>query len=255
MSGIFVGIGFGEYDNMTTLEHPVNDVEELGRLLETDFTGELLIDAEESSCAPALHESQGSFTTRWWFAGADVERSRCRLGGRLRLLAKDHVGDGSVGILPSDVSTGCVYSGANQLLLIVDACFSGQGLAETIQTSSALLQELQPAGEHAWVGVLVSSMSDARGGLFGSKLRHLLEHGPTTKEECIRWSRQLPFIRGEDLCNALLAEWEDEDQQPQAHRIGASTGMLRNPRYKEKSSATVVEHAADSSWFQIETTR
>ena len=70
-------------------------------------------------------------------------------------------------------------SGASQLLLIVDTCFSGEAVAAG-EVAARIMQRSPPEGEHVWVGVLTSCLpaETARDGLFGQRLAGLLESGP-----------------------------------------------------------------------------
>ena len=132
----------------------------------------------------------------------------------LRLLARDSgdYDDDGLGA-GSDVAAPCAESGASQLLLIIDTCFSGEAVAAG-ELAARIMQRSPPEGEHVWVGVLTSCLPAemARDGLFGRRLARLLaegpEAGPDTRALLVqRWSPQSAYIRGDDLCDAVLKTW------------------------------------------------
>ena len=56
---------------------------------------------------------------------------------------------------------------------------------------------------------VVPSGGDGRDGLFGQRLAGLStdESGPDTRSCGCRWSPHSEYIRGDDLCDALLKGW------------------------------------------------
>ena len=142
----------------------------------------------------------------------------------------------------------CAESGANQLLLIVDTCFSGEAVAAG-EVAARIMQRSPPEGEHVWVGVLTSCLPEemARDGLFGRRLARLLaagpEAGPDTRALLVqRWSPQSEFIRGDDLCDAVLKTWGAAAQTPDFLSHGSAWWMFPNPRYDPGAPERVVEH-------------
>ena len=178
----FVGVGVGEYDNgHPRLEHAVPDVEAVAGLLEASFECTVLRDPGEHAARDylkglrgSLPVGGGSLVLLW--SGHAV---RSPVDG-LRLLARDSgdYDDDGLGA-GSDVAAPCAQSGASQLLLIVDTCFSGGAVAAG-EVAARIMQRSPPEGEHVWVGVLTSCLPEetARDGLFGRRLAGLLEHGP-----------------------------------------------------------------------------
>ncbi|MGZ6670181.1 MAG: tetratricopeptide repeat protein, partial [Solirubrobacteraceae bacterium] len=159
-----------------------------------------------------------------------------------------------------DVGSAGALSGANQLLFIIDTCFSGEAVSAA-EVVAAVLQGQPPDASRLWVGVLASCLSveTARDGLLGRKMRELLERGPEDPLLRVRWSRHNEFLRGDDLCDAVLKEWDSEVQAPQFQANGNAWWMFRNPLYDADAPEQVVEHllraarggahVGERSWF------
>ena len=184
----------------------------------------------------------------------------------LRLLARDSGSYDSDGLgAGSDLAARCAESGANQLLLIVDTCFSGAAVAAG-EVAARIMQRSPPKGEHVWVGVLTSCLPAemARDGVFGKLLARLLREGPEQRAETRdllmqRWSPHNRLIRGDDLCDALLKTWGSDAHTPDFHSRGSAWWMFPNPLYDAGAPEGVVEHlllaarggarADERSWF------
>ena len=246
----FVGIGVGQYDNgRLSLDHPVPDVKAVAGLLKDSFDCTVLCDPVEQAakdCLKGLRGSLpegGSLVLLW--SGHAV---RSPVDG-LRLQARDSGGYDDDGLgAGSDVASSCAQSGANQLLLIVDTCFSGEALAAG-ELAARIMQRSPPEGEHVWVGVLTSCLPAemARDGLFGRRLARLLaegpEAGPYTRALLVqRWSPQSAYIRGDDLCDAALKTWGSAAHTPDFLSHGSAWWMFPNPRYDPGAPEQVVEH-------------
>ena len=162
----------------------------------------------------------------------------------LRLLARDSESYKTAGLgAASDVAGPCAESGANQILVIVDTCFSGEAAAAG-GVAARILQETPPEGAHVWVGVLTSCLpaETARDGMFGPRLAKLLKSGPVTPELRVRWSPHSVFIRGDDLCDALLKDWDSPAQSPDFLSRGSAWWMFPNPLHDPGAPEQVVEH-------------
>ena len=128
----FIGIGVGEYDEgHLRLQRAVPDVEAVADLLQGSFECTLLRDPTEQAARKCLRELRGSIPERGgslvllWSGHA----IRSPADG-LRLLARDSGDYDSDGLgAGSDVAAPCAESGASQVLLIVDTCFSGEAVA------------------------------------------------------------------------------------------------------------------------------
>ena len=264
----FVGIGVGQYDNgQLPLERAVPDVEAVAGLLKDSFECTVLRDPVEQAATDCLKglrgslpEGGGSLVLLW--SGHAV---RSPVDG-LRLLARDSgdYDDDGLGA-GSDVAAPCAQSGASQLLLIVDTCFSGEAVAAG-ELAARIMQRSPPEGEHVWVGVLTSCLPAemARDGLFGRRLARLLaegpEAGPDTRALLVqRWSPQSAYIRGDDLCDAALKTWGSAAHSPDFLSHGSAWWMFPNPRYDPGAPEQVVEHLllaarggalpGEHSWF------
>ena len=246
-TGRYVGVGVDEYDAATLpqLDYAVRDVQELRALLGASFTGEPLPNPDEQSVRDLLRDLKGSMgddpkplVVHW--AGHAIPSQAVRL----RLLARDSDPDKEDGLaIVGDLGSAAAQSGANQILLIVDTCYSGNAISAAAVVA-AIMQTRPPDAEHLWVGVLASCLpiETARDGLLGRKLLELLKDGPKTPYMKVRWSAHNERIRGDDLCDALMKEWNSEVQRPQYEGNGDAWWMLPNPLYKQGAPEQVVEH-------------
>ncbi|WP_433291571.1 tetratricopeptide repeat protein [Pseudonocardia sp. CA-142604] len=221
------------------------------------FVGDPLVDPDRAEVDVYLRAVRGSAAAApllLLWCGHGVQS-----GAKLWLQTRDE--DGEVSVV--EVIKRCVRSGANQLLFVLDTCFAGGGIPDAAEVAAALLEEIPPNAEHVWFGVLVSCAArdpeGAKDGAFGAVLMRLLERGPRSPDMQRRWSRHDRMIRGEDLGQALLEEWTEEDQRPDFLRRGSAWYMLPNPLWDEGAPEVVVEHlllaarggtdADDRSWF------
>ena len=111
--------------------------------------------------------------------------------------------------------------------------------------AAKVLQGAPPEGEHVWAGVLASCLDveTARDGLFGRKLRELVEHGPQTPILRVRgWSAHSQYVRGDDMCDAMLKEWDSDVQRPDFSSRGSAWWMFPNPHWNPEAPDQVVEH-------------
>ncbi|MFD5827692.1 AAA family ATPase [Lentzea sp. NPDC060358] len=252
--GRFVGIGVGSYELVQPLQHAVSDVRELRALLR-GYDGEPLADPTEAEIREHMKalrrqpQDGGALVALWSGHALPV-------AGNLRLLARDNDGAAD-GIMLHEFALWCAASGAHQVLIVVDACYSGAQLDEAVRTVAAVQEELL-AGQVHWAGVLVScsSVETARDGLFGGQLRKLLRAGPTAVEDARRWSDRTALVDGGAVGTALLNAWDSDVQRPRFMQYGSAQPMLPNPLY---AANTVVKHlllaarggdsADHRSWF------
>ena len=242
--GLFLGVGVSDcgLGRREHLDHAVPDVETFAALLGEVFTRQVLADPAEQDVRCRLRGLKGSLPSgplvvMWCGHGLGSDADT------LRLLACDSDADSASGLGISDVVAPCALSGANQLLFIIDTCFAGAAVAAA-EVAARILRKIPPEGQHVWVGVLASCLDveTAKDGLFGRRLREVLEHGPAMPELRVRWSPHSRYVRGDDLCDAVLKEWGSEAQTPDFSGHGSAWWMFPNPLYDPGAPEQVVEH-------------
>ncbi len=244
--GLLVAVGVGEYDHDSLLElvHARTDVEGLRALLPAGVHGEPLLDPDEEAVRRFLRTIKnklpdgGGLTFVW--AGHAIPA----VAGALKLFARDSEADLSSGLDATDVATKVAASGASQLLLVFDTCYSGAGADEVSRALGDFLRQRPPGGRQVYVGVITSCLpyETARDGLLGQRLRRLLRDGPQDPDLRRRWSAHSPMVSADDLGDALVREWDVDDQRPRFVREGVPLGMLPNPLYDPAAPQQVVEH-------------
>ena len=257
-----VGIGVSEYDKgHDQLDHAVPDIEAFAGLIAEAFECTVLANPSEQEARECLKglrgsmEDGGALVLLWSGHGVPSPADG------LRLLGRDSGSYQTDGLgVASEAAGPCAESGANQLLFIIDTCFSGKAVSAG-EVAARIVQQLAPAGKQVWVGVLTSClpMETARDGLFGERLVKLLRSGPDAAELRVRWSPHSVFIRGDDLCDALLKEWGSPAQSPDFLGRGSAWWMFPNPLYEPGAPERVVEHlllaarggaqVGERSWF------
>ena len=262
ISGRFVGIGVGTYADPAhrELPHAVQDAKGLRALLGAGYAGEPLLNptkaAVDGEFQALIDTVPGGCLVVLW-SGHGVE-----YGGVVMLRAADSVAHPSSGTPLRDLALRSAAAGAGQMFVIVGACFAGRDVGSASDVAASVLQAYPPDAPHTYVGVLASCSGEetAKDGLFGARLRSLLADGPKTPELRVRaWSRHHAYVTGDDLGNALLADWDSDLQRPQFRRDGCAWWMFPNPRYDAGAPEQVVEHLlqaarsgaslAERSWF------
>ncbi|MFF4340602.1 tetratricopeptide repeat protein [Kitasatospora sp. NPDC001540] len=243
IEGRYVGIGVGDYTGGAhrNLAHAADDAVALREVLGDSLVGEPLVNPDESELRAFLKSLKrsmpegGPLIVLWSGHGFLAP-------GGLRLPATDSGADPDDGFAVADVVTPCALSGANQLLFVFDTCFAGEAVASG-DLATQILRETEPAKD-VWVGVIGSCLSveTARDGLFGQRLRKIVGHGPDTPELRVRWSPHNRYVRGDDLCDALLKEWGSSVQSPDYQSRGNAWWMIPNPLYRPGAPERVVEH-------------
>ncbi|MDN0194421.1 tetratricopeptide repeat protein [Streptomyces sp. S.PNR 29] len=241
--GRLVGIGVGDYASEVhrRLDHAVDDVVALTGVLGADFDGEPLRNPTETEVRDFLKSLKNSLSPDgplvvvWSGHGLPAEDG-------LRLLARDSGADAAEGLGVRDVVAPCALSGANQLLFVFDTCFSGDAIPAS-DLATQIMRETRNARQ-VWVGVVTSclSLETARDGLFGQRLRKVLEQGPDMPELRVRWSPHNRYVRGDDVCDAVLKEWSSGAQSPDFQSRGSAWWMFPNPLYRPGAPEQVVEH-------------
>jgi tetratricopeptide (TPR) repeat protein len=253
---VFIGFGVGTYSHLTpNLPKASAGVLALAKLLAPAF--EAVVDPDEKTVRTTLRQlvgraTGGTLTLLW--SGHGVASA-----AGLRLFASDSEGRTGDGFGMADLAARGVESGAGQVLLLLDGCFSGAGVDDAGRVAAELLQQMPPDAKHLWVGVVASCLGQekAREGVFAQLLQTLLSRGPTDADLRRRWSRHNERLQGHDLCDALVKEWASDAQTPVYQGRGSSWWMFSNPLYESGAPAQVVEHLlraarggeGERSWF------
>jgi hypothetical protein len=214
--GSYVGVGVSATREGLAghLDQAVPDVEELARLLGEAFTSKVLTDPAEEDVRRLLRSlpdsSPGVPLVVAWSGHA------VGLPAGLRLLACDSPARAAAGVGVADLMASCAESGASQLLFVIDTCFAGQA-SDAMTVAAAIMLAAPPAADRVWVGVLASSLAveTARDGVFGERFRAVLAGGPRLPELQVRWSPQSRWVRGDDVCDAVLKDWDSAAQTPE----------------------------------------
>lgn len=253
----FLGVAIGEYRDRDwdRLPKAVPQVQEMRDLLARSAGGALLADASEEEIRSFLRSARNTATGgslfAIWAGHAESE------GGTLWLRGSDS-GD-LEGIQIEDVARMCMSSGASQVLLVVDTCYSGTATDAAIRAATAALAARPPAG-HVWVGVLASCLptETAVDGEFGERLLRLLREGPRNSGWRSPWAVHNEYLTGEHIGNALLSDWDSSLQKPTFRRDGTAWWLVQNPFYEPGAPPSVVQHllqaargggSGQRSWF------
>jgi tetratricopeptide (TPR) repeat protein len=244
LSGWFVGFGVGKYANPLhqRLPRACRQVEDLAALVAGDLVAETLLNPTEDQVRTrltAVPEASGGGRLVLMWAG----HGKPAAGGGLRLLTAESGVNVMAGLAVDEVVGKYAESGVNQLLVVLDTCFSAGGVASASDVAGAVMALVPPQGR-VWVGVLASCQEweTAQDGVFGDRLLELIKNGP--KDERLRrpWSKRNEFLRGEDIGDALLREWDSDEQHLSFRRDGVPDGLIRNPWFEPDAPAEVVEH-------------
>lgn len=160
-----------------------------------------------------------------------------------RLLLRDGVGDRAVAGVPvTEIGRICTRSGAAQILFVLDTCTAGM----VVDVSSAFVGRMaEPSSQDSlpvWLGQLESRqpVGDESDGRLTRSVCKLLTDGPRSPELARRWSPHNRLIRGDDLANAVLQQWEGSGPFPRFTSTGSPWWMLPNPLYRPHVSTEAV---------------
>ncbi|MFE3628646.1 AAA family ATPase [Streptomyces goshikiensis] len=185
--------------------------------------------------------------------------------GELRLIMRDtadpeFAGDvHSADLLASTAS----YSGADQVLLLIDTCHAGAGVAPSLKRAlGKLAQQNLPSGRSAWFGVIASCRPQEKaeaGGVLLDAFARVLREGPRTDEYRHEWSRRNGQVSGSTVIQTVLAEWPEEvGHRPLDAMTGRDRLMFANPLRSPATEPELVEHLVqaargaapdDEGWF------
>ncbi len=249
-TSVYVGIGVGVYDDEAfgKLGHAVPDAEELGKLLaERGYRVDVVADPTDGQARDRLRNlmpgdllaAGGALVVMW--AGHSEPSSE---GGLHLVTTNSHRVEASR--MSAETLAGiAARTGASQILIILDTCYSGTETISATVVADLVIKARPPEASRVWVGVLASApdYEKARDGVFGARLRKLLRDGPTSPEQQLRWSSHSVGVRGDDVCDALVKEWDTrEEQQPTWTSYGDPGVMFPNPRYAPGAPEKIVEH-------------
>ena len=243
-----MGVGIGAYEEYPSLPGAPAEARQIADLLGSKgvqavvaaATTEAGLITELRRVLPPRPEGGGGPLVVLWAGHGD------RLpDASLRLVAEDTAKQAAPLLTPEYVASVAVRSGAAQVLLIFDTCFSGSGAVPALGGADRWFgEQVGPPGK-VWLGVLASAMDweKARDDLFGARLARLLREGPGREDLRLRWSAHNAGIRGDDLIDALQKEWADDaPHRPKAAQFGNPWVLLPNPRHDPGAPPQVVEH-------------
>lgn len=241
--GLFIGVGIDRYvsSDLADLTGSANEVKRIGELVGGHFDTRLLRDPDEATVQNALRGCAGRF--------ADVAGSAIGMWsghgipgagpGTLKLLAHDSGDDPSEGFDAVEFATRIAATGASQILVIIDTCYAGNAVDAILRIYN-YFRVSPPAGEWCWFGLLAACGPEkVRQHQLGSQLERLLREGPRpdspyTADIRRRWSTHHRFIRGDDLWDALIKQWDYAvaDTEPKFASIGDARPFIRNPLWE-----------------------
>ncbi|WP_369258108.1 AAA family ATPase [Streptomyces sp. R35] len=169
---------------------------------------------------------------------------------RLRLIVHDtlDIKDSEQTYGMDTLTSAALRSGADQILLLVDTCYSGAGVLASLDEALAdLAAKTLPPGRSNWLGVVAScrpqEKAEGRGVLLET-VAEVLRNGPRTKSYRHEWSPRNGLITGSAVIQAALDQWpEDEGQLPIPAFLGRDRPMFSNPHNENKKlEPELVEH-------------
>ncbi|MFE6976556.1 tetratricopeptide repeat protein [Streptomyces sp. NPDC057682] len=139
-----------------------------------------------------------------------------------------------------------VASGADQILVIVDACHAGDAVGRGVEKALRRWETTSaPPGRVQWFGIMAScrrgETSDGGGPLLEA-LAEVLREGPVTREYRSAWSAHNAWVSGPDVLAALGERWSGEGQTPVPAALGTGRPVFPNPRHVPGAPARLVEH-------------
>jgi tetratricopeptide (TPR) repeat protein len=245
----FFGVGTSTYTDPAFEELPAaaDDVRRVAdRLAEEGFEVSTVLDEPKAVVQSRLGTdlaggaaTPGSSLIVLWSGHANLNAALASVS----LFAADDPRSTTTATTLAQVAAGAAQTGASQLLLMLDACRSGQTLMDAAAVLDRVGQAL-PDQSDRWVAVVASCQDHERAvdGAFAKKLLELLESGPRDPVLRLRWSSYQAGLRGDDLIDALIREWDEGRQLPKQVSSGSPWLIMANPLYRAGAPDRVVEH-------------
>ncbi|WP_405936418.1 tetratricopeptide repeat protein [Streptomyces sp. NBC_00726] len=150
------------------------------------------------------------------------------------------------GVSPETLVNEAVASGADQILVIIDACHAGDAVGRGLEKALRRWETTSaPPGRVQWFGMMTScrrgETSDGAGPLLDA-LAEVLREGPATSEYRSAWSAHNAWVSGPDVLAALGERWRGEGQTPVPAALGTGRPVFPNPRHVPGAPARLVEH-------------
>jgi hypothetical protein len=249
-TNLFVGIGIGKYDHLRPLERAVPDVEAVEeRLAKDGFVAATCLDSAHETVVRSLLAAlqrdglgrSGTVLVLLWAGHASQNEDT----GSLRLFAtanREDDPDGAV-MTADEVAELAARTRASQILILLDACNSGSAVVDVARVVDAMGRKLVDL-DRRWIGVLASCQDYERAvdGALARKVLQLLKDGPADRSLRLRWNSYQAGLRGDDLVDALIKEWDEERQSPKQISMGDAWFLLPNPLYRPGAREQIVEH-------------
>ncbi|MFE7579172.1 tetratricopeptide repeat protein [Streptomyces sp. NPDC057521] len=150
------------------------------------------------------------------------------------------------GVSPETLVNEAVASGADQILVLIDACHAGDAVGRGLEKALRRWETTSaPPGRVQWFGIMTScrrgETSDGAGPLLDA-LAEVLREGPATSEYRSAWSAHNAWVSGPDVLAALGERWRGEGQTPVPATLGTGRAVFPNPRHVPGAPARLVEH-------------
>lgn len=233
----FVGVAVSSYATEPALPDAVSNMHRLADALRSRHEGvstRFIDDPDTASLATGLPSALGAGTLKgatlivcWTGHGSLVDQ-------QLSLIARVPGADvDDEAETPQGLVRRAVATRAEQILLILDTCHSGEGLAPAMDALQRHLRN-RTATAGRWLGVLAASRprQKAISGAVPERLERLLREGPREPSRRHGWRRSGRHVTGEELLGALKAEWDEPTHQPEVLRWGQAAPVLANPIFR-----------------------
>ncbi len=245
---LYVGVGIRDYDDSAfeALPRAPEDVRALGASLRAlAYDTETLCEPTDRNAirdwldralAPAALRAGDALIVLWCGHAEPAAEG-------LSLVARNTRRAAAPWLTSRNLAGVAARSGASQILVILDTCYSGSDVPEALKVANDVLDELAGDRRLTWTGVLTSTapLELAREGALVAHLTKLLREGPADPELHARWSVHAQGLRGDDLVDALVKEWAAPDQNPRFVSSGNALPMLANPLFRPDAPDVIVE--------------